>query len=284
MREPGALGSPRRAAGSIARVSPTTRPGSSPAGRGSRTRPRRRRAAPARSAPAARCSSSRLADAAWAVRERTPPRRTSSPALRGADETRRGRGPAGPAARSPTRRAGAKSSTAASRAVGLRARRCRAVTVASATTRGGPARQHVRVAVQLAGRPSTVRPASADRRAAVRPPAPPPGRPPSPRATASPASTRQDHGRGRRPPARQDGGQARRRHGAQRQLRRGEQRAAPAQTAQHRGRRPARAAGPPTPAPVASQLGTVRRACLTPSTSSASSAAMAGPMPGTSSS
>ena len=130
----------------MARVSPTTRPGRSPAGRGSRTR-RAVSASPSRSPPAARCSPPGRPSSVggpWAETTAT----TSSP-RRGADSTARTRTGC-PGRRSRQASVGANRSTPeSSRCVAAPA--VRRVTVASATSR------RPREPVSTCGTPSSSR-------------------------------------------------------------------------------------------------------------------------------
>ena len=170
-------GSPRRGPGPWRRVSPTTSPGSSPAGRGSSDPAARRRRAPSRSPPAARCSASGSPTASGGPRAESTAT-TSSP---GAGVTRRrpGRGPAGPGRSSRHSSAGREQQHRGVQPVGLTPPSTSAVTVASATIRGpAGAGQQVRVAVQLEHDRDRAGPVPRRPTAAARPPARHPAPPP----------------------------------------------------------------------------------------------------------
>ena len=179
--------------GSMARVSPTTRPGSRPAGPGSRTR-----SAPSPRAPAAAlrrpAAQPRARRPAWAARARRPPRRRRPPA--GARETDAdadllARGQAyPPVARREEQHAGVG-------AGGSLARRPGGDRGIRHDPRWPRPPQHVRVAVQLEDdRRRATR--LGDRRAAATPPAPLLGPPRSPRRPPARQHGQDDGGAGRR--------------------------------------------------------------------------------------
>ena len=249
--------------------------GSRPAGRGSSTRPAAALSA-ARRPPAAR----------WSVPG--PPTRVGGPrAERTATRSSAACGSDVPDADAHTlpRAAGApllgrgEEQHAAPRRCGRRRRRVRSRSRRRRPGRPGPG-EHVRVAVQLEDdRPPSDRPPAPT--AAVSSPAPHRGPPPCAAVTATPASTartRADRAAGRAAQRRRQGG--RRHRGDARAARAGS--AAPAARRTRRSRPPGSAGGPPRSSELLLAVGG-RRGSAHTRTSPASSAAIDGPIPGTSS-